>query len=63
MLVLSRKKDEAIKIGEGITIHVVDIGCKNVRIGIEAPESMSIHRQEVFDSIKKNGPINQEIRG
>lgn len=63
MLALSRKKGESIMIGESIEVKVIDIKENNVRISIGAPSAMSIHRKEVFESIKKNGPINQDIRG
>lgn len=53
MLVLSRKRDERIVIGPDIVITVVDIRGDKVRIGIEAPQSVSVHRQEVFDAIQR----------
>ena len=55
MLVLSRHKDEAIMIGEDIIIRVVDIRGDKVRLGIEAPRDVSVHRQEVFDVIQREG--------
>ena len=53
MLVLSRKKDEKIMIGENISIMVVEIRGDKVRLGIEAPRDVSVHRQEVFEAIKR----------
>lgn len=53
MLVLSRKREERIVIGPDIVITVVDIRGDKVRIGIEAPQSVSVHRQEVFDAIQR----------
>jgi carbon storage regulator len=50
MLILSRKLDEQILIGDGIVITVVSIRGGKVRIGIEAPPNVSIHRQEVLQS-------------
>ena len=50
MLILTRKTSEKITIGEGITIMVVEIRGKVVRLGIEAP-GMEVHRQEVYDAI------------
>lgn len=47
MLVLSRKKNESIVIAENITITVVDIRGDKVRLGIEAPVNVTIHRQEI----------------
>lgn len=53
MLVLSRKKNESIVIGEGITIVVVEIRGDKVRLGIEAPTDVPVHRREVYDAIKR----------
>lgn len=55
MLVLSRKKNESIVIGDGITIVVVEIREDKVRLGIEAPKEVPVHRREVFDSINRDG--------
>ncbi|MCG3197887.1 MAG: carbon storage regulator CsrA [Candidatus Omnitrophica bacterium] len=52
MLVLSRKKDEVIVVGDDIEITVVDIRGDQVKIGVSAPRSVSIHRKEVFDAIR-----------
>ena len=54
MLVLSRKKNESIVINNDITIVVVDIRGDKVRLGVEAPKEVPVHRREVFDLIKKN---------
>lgn len=53
MLVLSRKKDERIVIGDNISIMVVEIRGDKVRLGIEAPRDVSVHRSEVYDAIKR----------
>ena len=54
MLVLSRAKDESIMIGQDIKITVVGIqGSSKVRLGIEAPREIPVHRQEIFDAIEK----------
>ncbi len=52
MLVLSRKKNERIVIGENIVITVVEIRGDRVRLGIEAPQEVPIHRSEVHDAIQ-----------
>lgn len=52
MLVLSRKKNERIVIGENIVITVVEIRGDRVRLGIEAPQEVPIHRSEVHAAIK-----------
>lgn len=53
MLVLSRKMDEVIMIGDDIAITVVDIRGDKVRLGIAAPSEMPVHRREVYDAIKQ----------
>lgn len=53
MLVLSRKKDEKIVIGDNVSIMIVEIRGDKVRLGIEAPREISVHRREVYDAIKR----------
>ncbi len=53
MLVLSRKVNETIVINDNIVITVVDIRGDKVRLGIEAPKDVPVHRQEVYDAIKR----------
>ena len=53
MLVLSRKKDEKIIIGDNITIMVIEIRGDKVRLGIEAPREVTVHRQEVYEAIQR----------
>ena len=53
MLVLSRKQDEKIIIGDSITLMVVSIQGDKVRLGIEAPKDVSIHREEVYQAIQR----------
>ena len=53
MLVLSRQRDESIKIGDDIEITVVDIRGEKVRLGINAPAHVPVHRKEVYDAIKR----------
>lgn len=52
MLVLSRKRNEAVMIGDGIKIVVVEIRDGQVRLGLEADRNIPIHRSEVFDAIQ-----------
>lgn len=52
MLVLSRKKDEIIRIGKDISVMVVDIRGDKVRLGIVAPKDVDVHRQEVYEAIQ-----------
>jgi carbon storage regulator len=53
MLVLSRKRDERIVIGDNIVITVVDVRGDKVRLGIEAPAEVPVHRQEVMEALKR----------
>lgn len=53
MLVLSRHRQEVICIGDNVTITVVDIRGDKVRLGIDAPASLPVHRKEVYDAIKR----------
>lgn len=53
MLVLSRKKDERIIIGDNISIMVVEIRGDKVRLGIEAPRDVPVHREEVYNAIQR----------
>lgn len=55
MLVLSRLKGESIRIGDDIVLMVVDIRGDKVRLGIEAPKEVPVHRQEVYESIQSEG--------
>ncbi|PWU69303.1 carbon storage regulator CsrA [Gracilibacillus dipsosauri] len=52
MLVLTRKSNEAIKIGEDIEIKILEVDGEQVKIGISAPRDVDIHRQEVYESIQ-----------
>jgi len=54
MLVLSRKKNESIVINNDITIVVVEIRGDKVRLGVEAPKEVPVHRREVYDAIRRN---------
>ena len=53
ILVLSRTKDEEIIIGDDIVVTVVDLRGDKVRIGVSAPRSVSVHRKEVYDAIRR----------
>ena len=53
MLVLSRQRDESIVIGDNIVITIVDIRGDKVRLGIQAPVEIPVHRQEVYDAIQR----------
>lgn len=58
MLVLSRKKDERIIIGDQITVMVIEIRGDKVRLGIDAPKEVTVHREEVYEAIRREQQAN-----
>jgi carbon storage regulator len=60
MLVVTRKKDERLIIGNEIEIQVLRIGRDNVRIGIKAPSHISIYRYEIYEAIKNENVSSVE---
>ena len=63
MLVLSRQRDESIMIGDNIEITVVDIRGEKVRLGINAPPHIAVHRKEVYEAIKREQAAKGETSG
>ena len=59
MLVLSRKRNEKIVIGDEITLMVIEIKGDAVRLGIEAPRDVGVHRQEVYDAIQRENAADE----
>jgi carbon storage regulator len=53
MLVLSRQRDESIVIGDKVVVTIVDIRGDKVRLGIQAPGEIPVHRQEVYEAIQR----------
>ena len=53
MLVFTRRRDEAIMIGEGIEVRVLRVGRDGVRLGIVAPPEVRVHRREIYDQIRE----------
>ena len=53
MLVLSRHRDESIMIGDDIVVTIVDIRGDKVRLGLNAPQDIPVHRQEVYEAIQR----------
>ena len=51
MLVLSRQRDESIIIGDNVVVTIVDVRGDKVKLGIEAPREVTVHRQEVYEAI------------
>ena len=61
MLVLSRHRDESIMIGDDVVVTIVDIRGDKVRLGIEAPTSIPVHRQEVYEAIQRENQKASKI--
>ncbi len=62
MLVLSRQRDETIMIGDNIEITVVDIRGDKVRLGITAPNTVPVHRKEVYEAIQRENREAAKVR-
>ena len=61
MLVLSRHRDESIMIGDDVVVTIVDIRGDKVRLGIDAPTSIPVHRQEVYEAIQRENKQASQI--
>ena len=62
MLVLSRQKDESIVIGDDIEITIVDVRGDKVRLGINCPRSISVHRKEIYLAIQKEKEEKKSLK-
>jgi carbon storage regulator len=60
MLILSRKVNEKIMIGDDISISIIEIRGDQVRLGVDAPKTVKVFRQEVFDAIKAENKAASE---
>jgi len=58
MLVLSRRKDESIVVGDNVEIKIVDVRGNKVRLGITAPRAVTVHRKEIYEAIQKEKAEN-----
>ena len=61
MLILTRKLGEKINIGDDITITLVEIKGTQVKLGIEAPKTIEIHRQEIYERIREENLSSSDI--
>ena len=61
MLVLSRGRDESIMIGDNVVVTVVDIRRDKVRLGIDAPGEIPVHRQEVYEAIQRENRGSSQL--
>ena len=62
MLVLSRHRDESIMIGDDVVVTIVDIRGDKVRLGIDAPQAIPVHRQEVYEAIQRENQKAAQLR-
>jgi carbon storage regulator len=62
MLVLSRTRDESIIIGDNVVVTVVDVRGDKVKLGIEAPQDISVHRREVYEAIRRENQQAAKLR-
>lgn len=60
MLVLRRRRDESIMIGDMIKVTVVDIRSDKVRLGIDAPKGVPVHRKEIWDALQDERRRNED---
>lgn len=63
MLVLSRQRDESIMIGDDVEITIVDVRGDKVRLGINAPRRIAVHRKEIYEAIQREKAQNKEQEG
>jgi len=63
MLVLSRHRDESIMIGDDVVITIVDIRGDKVRLGIDAPKEIPVHRREVYEAIQRENKQQESAQG
>ena len=61
MLILTRRVGEAVVIGEEVTVTVLGVKGNQVRIGVNAPKSVSVHRDEIFERIKNERDSSEVI--
>ena len=58
MLVLSRKVGQSIMVGEGITVTVIGVKGNQVRVGVNAPNNVAVHREEIYEQIQQGKVIS-----
>ena len=60
MLILTRKEGESLRLGDDITVTVVSVKGGNVRIGVDAPRDLAVHREEIYEKISESGEANSK---
>lgn len=62
MLILTRRVGETLRIGDDISVQVLEVRGDQVRLGVAAPKSVAVHREEVFQRIAREGPAAENSR-
>ena len=62
MLVLARQREQSIMIGDDIEVRVVDLRADKVRLGINAPKHVAVHRREVYEAIRRENESAAEVQ-
>ena len=62
MLILTRRVGETVMIGEEVSITILGVKGNQVRVGINAPKNVAVHREEIFERIKSEGPADNPSR-
>jgi carbon storage regulator len=57
MLILTRKSGEGIRIGDSITLKIIEIRGNQVRLGVDAPRNVSVHREEIYELIREQNTL------
>ena len=60
MLILTRRVGETVMIGDKVTVTVLGVKGNQVRIGVDAPRDVAVHREEIFDRIRRDGDDDDE---
>jgi carbon storage regulator len=56
MLILTRRINEVIRIGDDITVQILSVNGTQIRVGVDAPRGISVHREEIYERIKQGVP-------
>ncbi|HES76935.1 MAG TPA: carbon storage regulator [bacterium] len=59
MLILTRRVGEVLRIGDDVSITILGVKGNQVRIGIDAPKDVAVHREEIYQRIKREGDIDE----
>jgi carbon storage regulator len=62
MLILTRRQNESLKIGDHVTITILALKNNQVRIGIDAPKNVPVHREEIYQRIRAEGLAGRRRR-